>query len=298
MTILKPAKLYIAFSGILVCISLLLLFVPGPRLSIDFEGGTLMEIALRKEVTKADVARTLASIPPSILTLGNVSLFQTREGTMLLRMRDLSNEEHLLLLTQLRTYLGSIEERTLTTIGPTIGRSLRQRSIIALGLAALAIILYLAFSFRDVPRKLSAWKFGIIAVLTLFHDVLVTVGIFVILSHLTSFEVDTLFVTALLTIMGYSVNDTIIIFDRIRENLSLQIRSEPFPVIAERSIHQSWFRCLSTSMTVLIMLLSLLFLGPESIRWFVLALAIGVAIGTYSSIFLATPLLIAWRKEM
>ena len=158
-------------------------------------------------------------------------------------------------------------------------------------------MLYIAFVFRRVPRRLSPWRFGIIAVATLLHDVIITVGIFVIISHVTSFEFDTLFVTALLAILGYSVNDTIVIFDHIRDNLGLQGRGEEFAVIADRSLKQSLNRSINTSVSTLIMLFALFFLGSESIRWFVLTLIIGAIIGTYSSLFLATPLLVYWKKK-
>jgi len=167
----------------------------------------------------------------------------------------------------------------------------------ALSIAACAIVLYIAFAFRRVPRRLSPWRFGIIAVITLLHDVLITVGIFVIISQITTFEFDTLFITALLTILGYSVNDTIVIFDRIRDNLALQHRNEEFEAVAERSLHQSIRRSINTSVSTLIMLCSLFFLGSESVKWFVLTLIVGAVIGTYSSIFIATPLLVYWKKK-
>ncbi len=255
-----------------------------------------MEIIIPVEMTKGDIELAIQTFENDP-ELGNVSISKTKEGAILLRMRDLSNEEHLALTAHLETELGDIREQQFTTIGPTVGESLRQRSLWALSIASVAIVLYIAFAFRKVPRKLSPWKFGIIAVITLLHDVTITVGIFVILSQITSFEFDTLFITALLTIIGYSVNDTIVIFDRIRDNLFLQERRESFEDVAERSLHQSITRSLNTSISTLIMLSSLFFLGSESIRWFVLTLMIGAIIGTYSSIFLATPLLVYWRKK-
>ena len=212
-------------------------------------------------------------------------------------MRDITNEQHLELIANAQTAFGSVEELQFTTIGPTVGETLKKRSIWALSIASIAIVLYVAFAFRKVPRRLSPWRFGIIAVITLLHDVMITVGIFVILSHVTPFEFDTLFITALLTILGYSVNDTIVIFDRIRSNLFLQERREEFSEVAERSLRQSINRSINTSVSTLIMLCSLFVLGSESIRWFVLTLIVGAVIGTYSSIFLAVPLLVYWKKK-
>lgn len=255
-----------------------------------------MELALPADVTSEAVQAAVASYEADP-AIGNVEYSATKNGSVLLRLRDLSNEEHLALLAHIQAQVGAVEERQFTTIGPTVGDSLKQRSAWALIIASAAIILYIAFAFRRVPRKLSAWRFGIIAVITLIHDVLITVGVFVILSHITNFEFDTLFITALLTIIGYSVNDTIVIFDRIRDNLSNQGRNEPFEVVAERSLWQSVPRSINTSVSTLIMLSALFFLGSESIQWFVLTLIVGAIIGTYSSIFLATPLLVYWRKS-
>lgn len=292
---LKPAKAFLTLSALLVIASVALLITPGPQLSIDFTGGTLIEITLPEGQTKDGVASALTSFPGD--PIGNAAISTTKDGTVLMRMRTLTNEEHLALNAHLQGALGEITERQFTTIGPTVGATLKKRSIWALIVAACAIVLYVAFAFRKVPRKLSPWRFGIIAVITLLHDVLITVGVFVILSHTTAFEFDTLFITALLTILGYSVNDTIVIFDRIRDNLFLQERREEFEEVAERSLHQSINRSVNTSVSTLIMLFSLFLLGSESVRWFVLTLIVGAIIGTYSSLFLATPLLVYWKKK-
>ncbi len=265
-------------------------------MSIDFTGGTMTEIRLPEGIEKSNVEEALSTFE-SENPLGNVALTKTKSSTVLMRMRDISNDEHLALLGHLRNELGQIKELQFTTIGPTVGASLKKRSFWALGIAAIAIVLYIAFAFRKVPRKLSPWRFGIIAVITLIHDVLITVGIFILISQVTSFEFDTLFITALLTILGYSVNDTIVIFDRIRDNLTEQGRKEDFAEVADRSLSQSITRSINTSVSTLIMLSCLFILGSESIRWFVLTLIIGAVIGTYSSLFLATPLLVYWKKK-
>lgn len=296
ISFIKPAKFFLSLSAVVTALSVVLLIAPGPKLSIDFTGGTLMEVAFDSSATPADVQETLATTPIDN-PIGNASVSNTREGTSLIRTRSLSNEEHLATIAHLENSLGTLEERQFTTIGPTVGASLKKRSIWALIIASVAIVLYVAFAFRKVPRKLSPWRFGIIAVITLLHDVLITVGIFVILSQFTAFEFDTLFVTALLTILGYSVNDTIVIFDRIRDNLAQLDGREDFADTAERSLQQSVTRSINTSASTLIMLLCLYFLGSESIRWFVLTLIVGAVIGTYSSLFLATPLLVYWRKK-
>ncbi|MCB9808195.1 protein translocase subunit SecF [Candidatus Peribacteria bacterium] len=296
MSFLKPAKFFLGLSAALMLTSAILLFVPGPNLSIDFTGGTLMEVSVPVDTPKETMEETLATFEGEV-PLGNVAISATKSSSFLLRMRDISNEEHLALLKHMRAEMGQVKELQFTTIGPTVGASLKKRSVWALFTASIAIVLYIAFAFRKIPRKLSPWRFGIIAVVTLLHDVLITVGIFVVMSHVTSFEFDTLFITALLTILGYSVNDTIVIFDRIRDNLAEQGRKEEFAEVADRSLAQSITRSINTSVSTLIMLCCLFILGSESIRWFVLTLIVGAIIGTYSSIFLATPLLVYWKKK-
>lgn len=297
MSLLKPAKFFLGLSSALVITSLVLVFVPGPKMSIDFTGGTMMEIRLPEGAEKSNVEEALATFE-SEDALGNVALSITKSSTVFMRMRDISNDEHIALQQHLRSELGQIKELQFTTIGPTVGASLKKRSFWALSIAAVAIVLYIAFAFRKVPRRLSPWRFGIIAVITLIHDVLITVGIFILISQTTSFEFDTLFITALLTILGYSVNDTIVIFDRIRDNLSEQGRKEEFAEVASKSLSQSITRSINTSVSTLIMLSCLFVLGSESIRWFVLTLMVGAVIGTYSSLFLATPLLVYWKKKV
>ena len=254
-----------------------------------------MEVAFENEVESETLSQAVLAFGSG--SIGTVNISQTREGTHLLRMRDLSNEEHLALRDHLSVVVGALDERQYTTIGPTVGETLKQRAIIAITLASIAIVLYVAFAFRRVPRKLSPWRFGIIAVITLLHDILITVGVFVLISQFTSFEVDLLFVTALLTILGYSVNDTIVIFDRIRENMTGARRNDDFANVAEVSIRQSVARSCNTSVSTLVMLFCLYFLGSESIRWFVLTLIVGAVVGTYSSLCLATPMLVLWRKK-
>lgn len=296
MSLLKPAKFFLGLSTALVIASIAVLVTPGPKLSMDFTGGTLVELKLPEEANKEQVDTALLAYeiePP----LGNVAITATESNSVLLRMRSISNEEHLALISYLKDELGEIQELQYTTIGPTVGASLKRRAVYALIIAAAAIVLYIAFAFRKVPKKLSPWRFGIIAVITLLHDVLITVGVFVMISHHTNFEFDTLFITALLTILGYSVNDTIVIFDRIRDNLAEQSRKESFAEVADRSLKQSITRSINTSVSTLIMLCSLFLLGSESVKWFVLTLIVGAIIGTYSSLFLATPLLVLWKKK-
>ena len=292
---IKPAKYFFFLSAILTIVSIVLVFKPGPRLSLEFTGGTRMELSVNATNTPATaVTDALKNFPGESLS---ATVNKMQNGSFLIRMKGIDDETHKALLTYLKTKLGPVTQDQYTTIGPTVGATLKTRALYAILAASFGIIVYLAFAFRKIPRKYSPWKFGIVAVAALIHDVMVTTGIFTILSYYTSFEVDTLFVTALLTILGYSVNDTIIIFDRIRDNLFVQERKESFAAVANHSINQVWKRSIYTSSATLIMLFSLLLLGSNSIHWFVLTLIIGIIFGTYSSIFIAAPFLIFWNDR-
>jgi len=257
-----------------------------------------MEVRLPEGKTKEDLQGALATLVlPGDKELGNVTLSVTQKDHIFVRMRDLSNEEHLTLGEHLRNTIGRVEEFQFTTIGPTVGETLKYRAMWALLIAWIAIILYIALAFRKVPKGLSPWTFGLAAVLALVHDILLIMGLFVILAQMTNFEMDMLFVSALLSIMGYSVNDTIVIFDRIRGNLQEHGRRENLETIVERSIRETLSRTLNTGIGALIMLFALFFFGAESIRWFILTLIVGTVVGTYSSFFVATPLLMLWQKK-
>lgn len=294
MDFLKPAKFFFALSAILTLISIVLFIVPGPILSIEFTGGTRMELRVEDESkTRADVVEAVDAFDRDLSPVVNSG----EDRRFLIRMRGIDNDQHQALLTHLTQTLGDVQELSFTTIGPTVGSSLQSRAIYALIIASLGIILYIAFVFRKIPRKYSPWKFGVVAVVTLLHDIMITVGVFTILSWYTSFEVDTLFVTALLTILGYSVNDTIIVFDRIRDNLIDDLHKHSFAELSNQAVNQTWKRSFFTSFSTLIVLFALFFLGSSSIMWFVLTLIIGIALGTYSSIFVAMPLLVLWSEQ-
>jgi preprotein translocase subunit SecF len=295
MDFLKPAKYFFIISTVATIVSIALVVYPGPKLSIEFTGGTRLELMTDAKKTQANVLDALKSFKGQEDL--NPLVNKLEDGKFLIRMRGIDDATHKALATHLSTTLGKAAINQYTTIGPTVGATLKVRAIYALIVASIGIIVYLAFAFRKIPTRYSPWKFGIVAVATLLHDVMVTVGIFVVLSRYTSFEVDTLFVTALLTILGYSVNDTIIIFDRIRDNLFMQERKEDFATVANKSVNQVWKRSCYTSTSTLIMLFALLLLGSGSIHWFVLTLIIGIILGTYSSIFVATPLLVYWNER-
>ncbi len=197
-------------------------------------------------------------------------------------------------LDDLSKFKGAKQEQ-FESIGPTIGAETTINAIWAVVVASLFIVLYITWSFRKIPKPASSFRFGVCAVIALVHDVLVVIGIFAILGHFFGVEIDSLFVTALLTVIGFSVHDTIVVFDRIRENLK-RVSGLSFDQVVNESILQTLDRSLNTSLTVVLVLFALLLFGGESIRWFVVALLVGVISGTYSSIFNASPLLVLWQE--
>jgi len=188
-----------------------------------------------------------------------------------------------------------VREQEFETIGPVIGQETALNALKAILFASVLIVLYITWSFRQVPKPASSFRFGICAIIALIHDVLVVLGVFAVLGHFLGVEIDSLFVTAILTVIGFSVHDTIVVFDRIRENLK-RLGSSNFAQTANDSVIQTIDRSLNTSLTVFLVLLALLLFGGESIRWFVVALLIGIISGTYSSVFTASPLLVLWQE--
>lgn len=319
MFIIRNRKIFFAMSGALVGLSLLAVAVFGVTFGIDFTGGTIIEMTYHGErPAKADIE---AAIEP--LELGAFSLRPTNEDGFFLRTRDLSQEERRQVVQALALSgrASSTVER-LNAIGPVIGQELRNKAFVAIGAVIVMIILYVAFAFRHIdpapkypedavsrgkpkPEKKSAapvssWKYGIIAIIALLHDILIPVGLFAVLGVTMGAEIDILFVMALLAILGYSVNDTIVVFDRVRENIrGNQERGieEPFDELVGRSLKQTYVRSINTSLTTLLVLVALLMLGGEPTQFFALTLLAGVIAGTYSSLALATPLLVTMAGE-
>jgi preprotein translocase subunit SecF len=296
MFIVKHKKIFIGISILLVVLSIASFFVFGLKIGIDFKGGALTEIAYKTTVpTQSEVENSITS-----LNLGTVLVQPTGDKGYIIKSRDLTETEHSTLLATLS--LGgknALDEVNFNSIGPSVGAELTRKAIILIVLVSLAIICFIAFAFRKVSKPVSSWRYGFIAIVTLLHDVLIPVGFFIILSHLYGVEVDTLFVVAVLTILGLSVSDTIVIFDRIRENIRNQgnVNKENFNGIVGKSLEQSYVRSIATSFTVILVLLALFFFGPVATKYFALMLCAGMFFGTYSSIFLASPLLV-WVSEI
>ncbi|WKZ29204.1 MAG: protein translocase subunit SecF [Patescibacteria group bacterium] len=288
-------RTYYLLSGLLTGLALVAWLSWGLKPGIDFTGGSLMEIEFsqgRPEVTQiVEVAR--ASVASEELTVQPLG-----ERGMVLRMPPLAETDHQKLLLGLKESFEKdgavLDEKRFESIGPLIGEELRKKTIYAVFGAILAIVLYITYAFRKVSHPVSSWKYGACTVVALAHDVIIPVGVFSALGHFYGIEVGAWVVTALLTVLGFSVHDTIVVFDRIRENLA-HARRESFEEIINRSLNETLGRSINTSLTVLFVLFSTYFLGGESIRNFILSMTIGVSVGVYSSIFLASPLLVSWH---
>ncbi len=291
MFIIKYKKIFISISTVLVLLSVVLMFYFGFKVGIDFKGGALTEISY--DNTRPDKEDLISNLEN--LNIGSVLLQPTGDKDYIVKTRELNENEHLSLLESLS--LGgknSLKEVNFNSIGPSVGAELTRKAFVAVTLVSLAIILFIAFAFRKVSKPVSSWKYGVIAVIALIHDVVICSGVFVLLSYFFGAELDALFVVAVLTILGLSVSDTIVIFDRIRENSKIESnnRDIDFKTIVGHSLDQSFVRSIATSMTVILVLLSLVFFGPESTKYFALMLTAGMFFGTYSSLFLASPLLV------
>lgn len=284
--------------------SIILFLLWGLKFGIDFTGGALLEVEfISSRPTLSELQNRMQS-----LGVGFAQFNPSGDRGLLVRLRDIDEPTHQNLLNALAGAKNKMErdaalrEKQFSTIGPVIGKELAQRSLWALALVLTLIVLYIAWAFRKISKPVSSWKFGVIAVVALFHDVFLPTGVFVVLGKLWGIEVDTLFVTAILTILGFSVHDTIVVFDRIRENLkkssfAVARTKEGFEQIVNESLNQTIVRSVNTSFVVLLTLAAVFLFGGESVRYFSLALMLGVVFGTYSSIFIASPLLVTWHNH-
>lgn len=290
MSIVKLKTLWFSISGALLVASVVLLAVFGLRLGIDFTGGSLLEVEYEMYTP------VVADVRTAIATAGfTESVVQpVDERGLLVRQKTLNESEHQALTAVLSTF-GALEEKRFDSIGPVIGSELKRKSVWAMGLILVAIVLYVAFAFRKVSHMVSSWKYGLLTIVAALHDVLIPLGVFALLGYTLNVEVGTAFIAALLTVLGYSVNDTIVVFDRIRENL-IHDGGELADVV-DRSIKQTFARSINTTLTTLLALLAIFFFGGETTRMFVLALMIGIGVGAYSSIFIASPLLVVWESR-
>lgn len=296
--IIGKRKIWFTISGVLVLASIISLFVWGLKLGIDFTGGSILEVSYSSQ--RPEISMVQESLKD--LELQSLRIQPSGENDYILRFEEIEESTHQEIIDKLSAItIDGVEDNNLSelrfeAIGPIIGNELKAKALEAIVIVLVFIVLYIAYAFRKVSKPVASWKYGLSAIVALAHDILIITGVFSVLGFVANVEVDSLFVTALLTILGFSVHDTIVTFDRTRENL-FKNHDKSFKEIVNISVNQTIIRSINTSVTTLLVLLSIYFFGGQSIQNFVLALILGVIIGTYSSIFIASPLLVIWRGK-
>ena len=289
MFIIKYKAFFIGLSLALVIASLGLVKSYGIKQGIDFTGGSVIDITFTNKVK---------DLTSDLFKAQDISVYKTGDQTYRL-ISSKTYEE----ISPAITSIANGDSATpfqftqVNTVGPTLGAEMTKKAIIALIVVVLAILAFIAFSFREVSHPVPSWKYGVVAMITLVHDIIVPTGVYVLLSHKYGAEIDTLFVIALLTIIAISISDKIVVFDRIRENLRASNAKRSFDEIVGVSLKQTFTRSINTSITVILALLALFFFGPVITKWFTLTLIVGMIVGTYSSIFVASPILTIWNSK-
>lgn len=287
----KYSIVYYILFGILVIGSIAAIFNFGLKFGIEFTGGSIVDLEFKGDRPSNEaISKALSSF-----NLGELVIQPISQKEMNLRFKGVDEQTHQQIISKINE-LSIVEEKSFEFIGPSIGNELRQKTELSIILALFAITIYIAFAFRKVSRPVSSWKYGVTSLIALFHDILVPLGVFSVLGRLYNIEITIPIIAALLTILGFSVHDTIVIFDRIRENI-LRKGIDSFEETVNWSLNQTIGRSVSTVFTVLLVLFALFFFGGDTLKYFALALIIGITSGTYSSIFIAGPLLVSWNKR-
>ncbi|MBI4142959.1 protein translocase subunit SecF [Candidatus Uhrbacteria bacterium] len=277
------------FSGVLVAASIIAIAVWRFNFGIDFTGGSLLEFSFTGD--RPGIADVQQRITDAGAT--RVKVQTAGDHNIIIRTAPIASDVHAKITD---AYADVATEQRFESIGPSIGRELARKAATGLVLSLAAIMCYIAWVFRKASREVSSWAYGVVAFVAMLHDILIPMGVFAILGAFRHVEVDAPFIAALLTILGYSINDTIIVLDRVRENVNV-LRGKPFTDIVEASIRQSFARSVNTTLTTVLALLAVILIGGPSIRYFAIALAIGIGVGAYSSIFIAAPLLVTWYER-
>jgi preprotein translocase subunit SecF len=295
----KYRKIYYIVSGILVGLSFLSLLFWGLNLGIDFKGGSLLFGEFKTERLSSDEINNALSEQ----NLGDLIIQPSGEKAVLIRLKEVDEDTHQAILKSLnkagleKSEGNEFIQKSYESIGPSISSELSKKAVYAIIFVLIAIVVFVAFAFRKVSYPLASWKYGMATLVALFHDIMIPIGIFAFLGNFYNVEISSAFIAAILTVLGYSVNDTIVVFDRVRENL-MRHKGKDFEDTVNISVNQTFVRSLNTSLTVILVLAAIFMFGGESIRYFSLALLIGVAAGTYSSIFIGSNLLVTMEKRL
>lgn len=292
LKLIYQRKIFLTISIVLTMVGLIFWFIFGLRYGIEFTGGSLMEVKFNADVP----GLTLVKDAVKQAGLKNDPIVQiTDNGGAIIRFQESDEASRKAVFEKLQIAFPKISQEKFDSIGPSIGNELRTKAIYSIFIVVIAIILYIAWAFRKVSYPVQSWKYGVAAVVALIHDILITVGVFAFLGKFAGVEVDIPFIAALLTILGYSVNDTIVVFDRIRENLG-RVSKVTFEEVVNRSVNETMARSINTTLTTLLALIAVYFFGGVSVQYFALALIIGIFCGAYSSIFIASPILVIWER--
>lgn len=294
MKIIQKRKVFFALSGLFVATSIVFLAMWGLKPGIDFTGGVLMEVKFEGNLPSNDEIKK----PLEEFGLGSLTVQPSEENTALVRFSSDSDSANEQVQQKIKeTFEGASIERV-EFISSTVSDELKKKAFSAVFFAIAGIAIYIAWAFRKIRYPIESWKYGVAAVIALAHDTIITIGVFSYLGRFHGIEVNIPFIAALLTILGYSVNDTIVVFDRIRENLNRTGSKQDFENTINNSIVETFGRSINTSLTVVIVLLAIFFFGGVSIKYFALAMLIGIVFGTYSSIFVASALLVEiWKRR-
>ena len=293
MKIIQKRKYAYVFSIAITTLSMVALAVWGLKFGIDFKGGTLMEVQFTTDPAP-ESKQVIEALDP--IGLQSLTVQPTDNNAILLRYLSSDENANDQVIEKLKGIDKDVKQLRTNFIGGSVSGQMKKNAIMGVVLASIGIALYIAWAFRRVAYPVTSWEYGIGAVIALGHDILVTIGVFAVLGHFYGIEVGVPFIAALLTILGYSVNDTIVVYDRVRENLLREHGKVDFEETVNRSLNQTLGRSVNTSMTVIITLIAITLFGGESIRYFSLAILIGVAFGTYSSIYVASALLVTRYK--
>lgn len=306
MLAIKYKKIFFVVSGVMMLASFVFMFLFGFNIGTDFKGGTIVEVEYKnKAPEKTELEKQINK-----LAFGGISIRESGKNTFILRTKSLSFEEQESLRSSLKINNFEYEIKRFSSVGPVIGKELQSKALIAIAIVILITIVYVAFAFRGISKGarsdgstkgVSSWIYGLVAILALIHDITIPTGVAILLGKFGNMEIDALFITALLSLLGYSINDTIVIFDKIRENLhhnKERNNHESFENTVGRSLSETYERSINTSLTVFLVLVSLLIFGGGSIYYFILTLIIGTIAGAYSSIFLAGPMLVWVNKYL
>lgn len=289
--IVQRRKAWYAFSGTLIVASAVFLVLGGFKLGSDFTGGTQSQLTFPARPPVQEITDFASS-----LGYGSSTVQLMESDSALVRVRELTQDEHAMFVDRFTEKYPGAQEVAYSIVGPVIGKELRQRAVVATILVLIAIIMYISWAFRKSSQRLSGWAFGVNAIIALVHDIIITIGFFAFLGYVARVEIDVLFVTALLTTLGFSVHDTIVVFDRLREGMQ-RSSEQDLKTLLNESVNTTLVRSINTSLTTILVLVALYLFGGASIKQFVLALIVGITIGTYSSIFIASPLLLFWDKR-